>query len=90
MIEEASPQFCWQECVMSSARGFVGSTVPGSAAPLHTDLCQDCLLQAHMGRIIPGFVLLAALAHTVVAREQMQVDVTVKSCYPSVWTVGHI
>lgn len=60
---------------MSSAQGFVGSTVPGSAAPfpLPTDLWQDCLLQAHMGRITPGYVLLAALAHTVTAREQMQV-----------------
>lgn len=65
MIEEAPPQFCWQKCVRSTAQGFVGSTVPGSAAlpryrPVPT-------------LFTSGSVLLAVLAHTVIAREQTQV-----------------
>lgn len=66
MIEEAPPQFCWQKCVMSGTQGFVRSSVWQYSSPTF-------LLQPHTGRISPGYVLLAALAPTAVAREQNQV-----------------
>lgn len=36
-------------------------------------LCQDCLPQAHMSRLTPGYVLLAALSPAATTREQTQV-----------------